>query len=186
MRAARHLMRPLAILGLTALLSACAWFGSSSAAKPAPLETLGGSAVGARQLWSVRIDGVQFPLSVAARGDRFVVAASDGVVQAFSAADGSVLWRGEADAKLQAGVGSDGRFAAVVTRNNELVVLDAGKPVWRKTLSSTVSTAPLVAGERVFLLTVDRQVQAFDAADGRRLWDLRRPGDPLTLSQPGV
>ncbi|HEX2010873.1 MAG TPA: PQQ-binding-like beta-propeller repeat protein, partial [Roseateles sp.] len=30
------------------------------------------------------------------------------------------------------------------------------------------------------------QVQAFDAVDGRRLWDLRRPGDPLTLSQPGV
>jgi outer membrane protein assembly factor BamB len=46
--------------------------------------------------------------------------------------------------------------------------------------------APLVAGERVFVLGVDRSVQAFDALDGRRLWTLQRPGDALTLAQPGV
>jgi outer membrane assembly lipoprotein YfgL len=176
-----------ALLGVTLLLGGCSIFGSSDAPKPAALETLSaGSGPALRQAWNVRIDGVQFPMSVALAGDSFVVAGNDGVVQSLSAANGAVQWRGEAGAKLQAGVGSDGRFAAVVTRNNELVVLDAGKPAWRKTLSSTVSSAPLVAGERVFVLTVDRQVHAFDALDGRRLWDLRRPGDPLTLSQPGV
>ena len=46
--------------------------------------------------------------------------------------------------------------------------------------------APLVAGERVFVVGVDRAVHAFDAIDGRRLWTLARPGDALTLSQPGV
>lgn len=176
-----------ALLGVLLLLGGCSIFGSSDAPKPAPLETLtAGSGPALRQAWNVRVDGVQFPLSVALAGDSFVVAGTDGVVQSLAAANGAVQWRGEAGAKLQAGVGSDGRFAAVVTRNNELVVLDAGKPAWRKTLSSTVSSAPLVAGERVFVLTVDRQVHAFDALDGRRLWDLRRPGDPLTLSQPGV
>src|SRR4029079_380503 len=39
---------------------------------------------------------------------------------------------------------------------------------------------------RVFVLGVDRTVQAFDALDGRKLWTLQRPGDPLTLSQTGV
>ena len=48
------------------------------------------------------------------------------------------------------------------------------------------TTAPLVAGERVFVLGVDRAVQAFDALDGRKLWTLQRPGDPLTLAQAGV
>ena len=43
-----------------------------------------------------------------------------------------------------------------------------------------------MAGERVFVVGVDRVVHAFDALDGRRLWTLQRPGDALTLSQGGV
>lgn len=179
LRAALLLSLPLALLG------GCSLFSSSSGPKPAALEAQIGS-TGLRQVWQSRVDSVQFPLSVAATGQSFVVAGGFGVVQALAAETGAVQWRGEVGAKLVAGVGSDGRFAAVVTRDNELVVLDAGKPAWRKPMASTVSTAPLVAGERVFVLTVDRQVLAFDALDGRRLWDLRRPGDPLTLSQPGV
>lgn len=179
------LIRSTGGLLLAATLSACSVFSSSTAPKPAPLETLASQAPG-RVLWQVKQDGARFPLSIVARGELFVVAGDDGVVQALQAGTGAVAWRGDAGAKLSAGVGSDGRFAAVITRNNDLVVMDAGKVLWRKTLGSTVSTAPLVAGERVFVLTVDRQVQAFDALDGRRLWDLRRPGDPLTLSQPGV
>jgi len=173
---------------LAGVLSACSIFSSSTAPKPAPLEALASQATqsSGRVLWQAKQDGPRFPLSIAARGELFVVAGDDGVVQALQAANGAVQWRGEFGAKLSAAVGSDGRFAAAVTRNNELVVMDAGKVLWRKPLNSTVSTAPLVAGERVFLLTVDRQVQAFDVLDGRRLWDLRRPGDPLTLSQPGV
>jgi outer membrane protein assembly factor BamB len=49
-----------------------------------------------------------------------------------------------------------------------------------------VATAPLVAGARIFVLGVDRSVHAFDAADGIRLWQVQRPGDPLTLQQTGV
>jgi outer membrane protein assembly factor BamB len=49
-----------------------------------------------------------------------------------------------------------------------------------------VVTPPLVAGERVFVMSVDRTVHAFDAVDGRRLWVYQKPGDALTLSQAGV
>jgi outer membrane protein assembly factor BamB len=66
------------------------------------------------------------------------------------------------------------------------VVLDAGRELWRKRLPSSVVTPPLVAGERVFVMGVDRAVQAFDVLDGRRLWTLQRPGDALTLAQAGV
>jgi hypothetical protein len=48
------------------------------------------------------------------------------------------------------------------------------------------TTAPLVAGERVFVMGVDRVVNAFDALDGTLLWTLKRPGDALTLAQRGV
>ncbi|HSN31685.1 MAG TPA: PQQ-binding-like beta-propeller repeat protein, partial [Ideonella sp.] len=100
--------------------------------------------------------------------------------------DGHELWRTEINARLAAGVGTDGRYAAVVTRDNELQVLDRGRPLWHATLASRVETAPLVAGERVFVMGVDRAVHAFDAASGARLWSFARPGDALTLAQAGV
>jgi outer membrane protein assembly factor BamB len=105
---------------------------------------------------------------------------------ALDAATGREVWRGQAGARLSAGVGSDGRFAAVVTRDNDLVVLDAGKALWKAPLASRTTAAPLVAGERVFVMGVDRIVHAFDALDGKRIWTLQRPGEALTLSQPGV
>jgi outer membrane protein assembly factor BamB len=65
-------------------------------------------------------------------------------------------------------------------------VIDAGRIVWRKALGVRVANAPLVAGERVFVLAVDRSVHAFDVLDGQLLWTSKRPGDPLTLSQSGA
>jgi outer membrane protein assembly factor BamB len=137
-------------------------------------------------VWNQRIEGVQFPLAVAVNGAVFAVAGNDGTVLALQADTGREVWRASVGAKLSAGVGSDGRFAAVVTREGELVTLEGGKTLWRKPLGMRVTTAPLVAGERVFVLGVDRSVQAFDALDGRRIWTLARQGDPLTLSQQGV
>lgn len=178
---ARRLAAPAALLSLL-VLAAC---GSSSKVKPAVLEPLTPQIAG-RQVWSQRLDAVSFPLSVALQGGRFHVAGDDGTVMALDAATGREVWRGNAGAKLSAGVGSDGRFSAVVTRDSELVVFEEASVRWRAKLDSRVATAPLVAGERVFVVGVDRVVHAFDAVDGRRLWQLKRPGDPLTLSQAGV
>ena len=75
---------------------------------------------------------------------------------------------------------------SVVTRDNEVVTLEAGRVLWRERLKSRVTTPPLVAGERVFVMGVDRVVHAFDARDGRKLWTVQRPGDALTLAQAGV
>ena len=153
--------------------------------KPTALEAITPQIAG-RQVWSARVESVQFPLAVAVRAGAFIVAGSDGTVLSLDAQSGRELWRGQAGNKLSAGVGSDGRFAAVVTRDNELVVLDQGARLWSTRLASRTSTAPLVAGERVFVIGVDRIVHAFDALDGRRLWTLQRPGEALTLAQPGV
>ena len=172
----------LAALAVLALATGCA---SSSKPKPEPLEPLTPKISG-NVAWTQRIDAVQFPLAVAVTRGVFTVAGDDGTVLALDADTGREVWRGSAGAKLSAGVGSDGRFAAVVTREGELVVLEQGQVKWRKALGTRVTTAPLVAGERVFVLGVDRSVQAFDEIDGRKLWALQRPGDPLTLAQSGV
>ncbi|MCV2357689.1 outer membrane protein assembly factor BamB [Paucibacter sp. TC2R-5] len=166
-------------------LAGCSVFSSSTAIKPAELEQIT-PAIAGRVVWTARLDSVKFPLALTSVGDQFVVAGSDGTVQALQASDGRALWSANVGQKLAAGVGSDGRFAAVVTTGNEVVALDAGQVLWRKTLPTPVVAAPLVAGERVFVLTVDRQVHAYDVKNGDKIWILRRPGEPLTLAQPGV
>lgn len=173
-------MRALA-LALAGLLIGC----SSDRPKPTPLEAITPQ-ISAQLAWSGRIDGAAPGLIVVAREAEFTVAAADGTVLALQADSGREVWRGSVGARLSAGVGSDGRFAAVVTRDNEVVVLEQGSVKWRARLNSRVSTAPLVAGERVFVLGVDRVVTTFDVFDGRLLWTLQRPGEALTLSQPGV
>jgi outer membrane protein assembly factor BamB len=171
------------LLAATAFaLAACS---STDKPKPTALETFEPKIAG-RQVWSARVDSVRFPLAVAAVDGKFFAAGTDGAVLALQADTGAELWRANAGAPLTAGVGSDGRFVSVVTRDNEVLVFDGGREVWRKRVPSRVVTAPLVAGERVFVVGVDRIVHAFDAVDGRRLWVLQRPGDALTLAQGGV
>ncbi len=158
---------------------------SSDKPKPAPLEAFTASLT-SRLAWQARVDSVRFPLAVPVRGGQLFAAGSDGTVLALRVDSGQEVWRASAGSGLSAGVGSDGRFASVVTTGNEVVTFDAGKEVWRQRVPARVLTAPLVAGERVFVTSVDRVVHAFDVLNGRRLWTLQRPGDALTLAQAGV
>ncbi|MBX3637617.1 MAG: outer membrane protein assembly factor BamB [Rubrivivax sp.] len=169
------------VLAGALLLAACA----ADRPKPTPLQPLEPRIAG-RQVWSTEIGALRFPMVPAVAAGAFHVASGDGEVFALQADDGRLLWRASAGAPLAAGVGSDGRFTAVVTRGNEVVTFDSGREIWRKRVPSSVVTPPLVAGERVFVKGVDRVVHAFDALDGRRLWTLQRPGEALTLAQPGV
>ncbi len=176
-----HRLGGWAALAVSVALAACA----ASKPKPQPLEPLTPK-ISVRPAWNASVGTVDFPLAIAVTGKVFTLAGGDGNVVALDAATGREIWRASAGARLSAGVGSDGRYAAVVTRDGELVTFDGGKPTWRKTLGVRVTTAPLVAGERVFVMGVDRVVQAFDVVDGRKLWVLKRADDPLALAQNGV
>lgn len=175
-------LRPWTLVPLLLAIAGCA---GSARPDPTPLEPLEAKVTG-RQLWKQSMGKVRFPLAVAVNGNVFTVADDSGQVMALEAESGKQLWRVDVNERLTAGVGSDGRFSSVVTRDNELVVIEGGKVSWRKTLPSRVVTAPLVAGERVFVLAVDRSVHAFDAIDGRKLWTYQRPSDALNLASAGV
>ena len=139
-----------------------------------------------RLAWSLKTSPSDSPLEVKVVENTVTVASADGTVLSIDVRTGAELWRVAIGAQILAGVGSDGRLAAVLTRANELVALENGREIWRQKMTAPGFTSPLVAGGRVFLLGADRSVNAFDAQSGRKLWNLQRPGEPLVLRQSGV
>lgn len=179
----RAWVRLMLALAAGASLVGCSAF--SDKPKPVALEPAPTGAP-ARLLWSAADGRVSYPLQVGLAAGRVATAASDGAVTVRTLNSGSTVWSAKVGAALSAGVGFDGERAAVVTQGNELVLLAEGRALWRKRLTSRASTAPLVAGERVFVLGLDRSVEAYDAIDGRYLWRLQRAGDPLSVQINGV
>lgn len=178
-----RVLRGVWVLALAGLLGAC----SSAPNRPDPAPLLPSpNLLGVRQAWSAELGEIGFPLVIQAVGNTVAVAASDGAVSLLDARTGEVLWRANVGTPLNAGVGHDGRVAAVVTTENELVVLQEGRELWRQRLTAPSYTPPLVAGARVFVLGADRSVSAYDGQSGRRLWNQTRTGEALVLRQPGV
>ncbi|ABM32018.1 outer membrane protein assembly factor BamB [Paracidovorax citrulli] len=174
------------IVAAATLASGCSLWGGSSKPKPAELGPVV-PVIGVRQAWTSKIGEIgRLPLSVHVNGTQVTVASAEGTVAAIDARTGGDIWRATVGEPLSAGVGSDGKWTAVVTSSNHLVVLSAGRELWRKPLAAQVYTAPLVAGNRVFVLAADRSLSAYDAAGGARLWNQQRPGEPLVLRQDGL
>lgn len=173
---------PVAIISI-AVLAGC--FGGVKNPQPVELQPVT-PLVSARQSWNNRIGPVNFPLDVIVSGKSIGVASDDGTVALLDAQTGRDIWRVALKAALSAGVGSDGKVLAVVTKANEVVALQDGRELWRQKLNAQAFTAPFVAGERVFVLAADRSVNAFDGQTGRKLWSQQRPNEPLVLRQSGV
>lgn len=179
----RLLARILLLTASVGLIAGCA--SGPEKVKPAPLAT-NPDLLGVRLAWTTKFGKVGFPLDVKVNRQSVTIASSDGSIGSIDPLTGRDLWRVNIGSEIAAGVGGDGRYSAVVTTNNELVVLDAGQEIWRQSLSAQVFTVPLVAGGRIFVLTADRVVSAFDVQSGRKLWLQRRPGESLVLRQAGV
>lgn len=175
-------------LGVTALalaggLVACS--STPSRPAPTPLAELKPQ-FQPRQVWRVEVGAIHAPLLTAVKGDQVAVASSQGTLAVIDAATGQERWRLALGSPVVAGVGGDGERFAVITANQQLVVAEAGRVLWRAPLAAVSYTPPLVAGGRVFVLTADRVVTAFDGSQGRRLWSQGRTTDPLVLRQPGL
>lgn len=179
-----HLIRSCLALAAFVGLVACA---SSDSQKPLPKDLAPNPAlIGIKGVWNNQLGPVDFPLQVKAANGQLALASSDGNVLISDSSSGAAVWRANAGSGISAGVGFDGRFAALTTNRNDLVVFESGKELWRAGLTAQVYTAPLVAGERVFVLAADRTISAFDAFTGRKLWQNQRPGESLILRQAGV
>ncbi|WP_409450904.1 outer membrane protein assembly factor BamB [Diaphorobacter sp.] len=168
------------------VMGGCSLWGGTPKPKPAELGP-NVPVLGVRQAWVSQIgeqEGLELDMHV--EGSVVTVASANGDVAAIDARTGGDVWRTRLNQPLASGVGSDGRWTAVVSKGNQVIALDGGREIWRKPLPAQAYTAPLVAGKRIFVLAADRSISAFDAATGYRLWSQQRPGEPLVLRQGGV
>lgn len=177
-----HWTRWLALAAVSGLV-ACASGPDQPKPSPLPLVT---DAFQVQKVWSSQIGQVSTPVMASVHGQLVAVASSTGQLALIDVQDGRDVWRVNVNAPIQSGVGGDGQRFAVVTKNNELLAVEAGQVIWRETLTALSYTPPLVAGERVFVLTGDRAVSAFDGATGKKLWTQQRPSEPLVLQQAGL
>ncbi len=178
-------LRAVALLALFPAALALSGCGSVKKPEPAALQPVA-ALMAASQSWSGRVGPVDFPLEVGVSGNTIGLAGGDGTVVLLDAQSGRDIWRVALNTPIAAGVGSDGKTLALVTKANEVVALQAGREIWRSRLTAQAFTAPLVAGERVFVLAADRSIYAFDGQTGRKLWSQQRPSEPLVLRQSGV
>ena len=65
----------------------------------------------------------------------------------------------------------------------EVLAFDAesGEEIWRSTVEAPIRAAPVVNGGRVFVITVENQVIALAADDGRQLWTYSGTSTPTIL-----
>ncbi len=111
-------------------------------------------------------------------GGRVFTMDSDGVVTAYDAATGGRVWRtetqGEEDrsTNVGGGIAVDGDTLYAGTGRAEVLALETatGKIRWRKAMTTPVRAAPTIADGRMFVLTLDNQLQALAVDDGHRLW----------------
>ncbi len=103
---------------------------------------------------------------------------ANGVISAFSTADGSRMWHAKTQPKhateknIGGGIGYDSGRIYASTGYGELLAMDAGsgKILWRQTLDFPARTPPLIAGGLVVVVVQNDILLTFDAGTGTPGW----------------
>jgi len=169
-------------MAMALFISACS--SGPKPPKPASLPAVVGG-LSIQPVWSVQMGAVDEHLRLSAAKGMVAMGSAKGQLRVVDAQTGALRWQAQTRA-IAAGVGFDGQRLALINDINQLEVWVDGKRVWMQPLTARGFTPPLVVGERVFALTADRQLHAFDGLTGRTLWSQVGSGEPLVLQAPGL
>jgi outer membrane protein assembly factor BamB len=105
---------------------------------------------------------------------------TDGDITAFSVTDGAKKWRVSSIAKGEkagGGIGGGIAYAGgklyVTNGYKQLACFDSatGNILWRTALPAPSQSAPTVADDKIFLITLDDRLMVFSMTDGTALWN---------------
>jgi outer membrane protein assembly factor BamB len=122
--------------------------------------------------------------------DRIYTMDADDIVTAFNSLTGERLWRFDPQPKdtdattYGGGVAVGGNRVFIGTGYGQVIALDAttGKELWRVTAGAPIHSAPTVAEGRVFVVTVENELDVLSAADGSKLWSHNGLPEPAGLA----
>jgi outer membrane protein assembly factor BamB len=131
--------------------------------------------------------------------DKNVVYTMDarGLINATSAKSGDGIWEFDTTPKdsdekaIGGGIAVDGGIVYATTGFGEVFALDgkSGKVKWRKALLKPVRAAPTIADNRIYVVSIDNQLNVLDVASGDVLWHQEGISESATLmgaSSPAV
>lgn len=146
------------------------------------------------RIWTADIEGSSEKRRLAAApviGDgRLYAMGTDGTVSAFNADTGARLWTksfavsGDGSKSLfGGGVSYDSGYVYVTTGLGEVSKLDAknGAQVWKAQPAGPLRGSPTIAFNAVYVMTMNNQIYALNAADGKQLW-----GESASVEESGV
>lgn len=102
----------------------------------------------------------------------------DFVVSAYNASDGDRLWRFDPKVPKNdreafgGGIAHDDSRVFLTTGFATIFAIDAadGAEVWRRTTAGPIRAAPTATGGRIYVVTIDNEITAYNAANGEKLW----------------
>ena len=126
---------------------------------------------------------------VVGTGRVFTMDAQD-VVTAFAEKDGRQLWRfdprpkGADDPTYGGGVAITENAVYIGTGYGQVIALNifTGKQYWRVNVSAPIHSPPTVAAGRVFVVTVENELNVLSATDGHKLWTHNGIPEPAGLA----
>ena len=182
-RRSRSALTVIGALAVAITLAGCA--GSDNRNEPRELTPLTPT-VQTSVAWRAPVGSqTSYGFAPAVVGDTVYAASTDGNVARIDGSNGATVWNTKVANALSAGVGADVDTVAVATADGEVIALDAnGTEKWRAQASSEVSVVPWVGEGVVVVRAGDYRVQAFNAANGERIWNVQRPGPALALRAP--
>ncbi len=121
-------------------------------------------------------------------GEHIYTADFEGLVSAFTLADGDRVWRVELDSPLTGGVGAGAGLVLVGSSDGDVVALaaDTGEERWRAELTSEVLAPPAAAADIVVVQTQDGKVHGLAATSGELVWRYASDIPVLTLRGTGA
>lgn len=114
---------------------------------------------------------------------------SQGVVSSFDAKTGNKIWEFDTtppDSDQNAiggGLGVDGDTVYAATGFGEVIALHAsdGLTRWRKSVTNPLRAPPTILGDRIYVVSIDNQLNALDAKTGEVLWHHNGIAESATL-----
>lgn len=146
------------------------------------------------RVWTATISGSSKKQRLAAApvvaGGTVYAMGTDGMVTAFSAANGAKLWStslavsgdGE-NTVFGGGVSFDNGRVYVATGFGDVAALeaDSGKQVWKVKPAGPLRGSPTIAFNAVYVMTQNNEIHALNAVDGAQLW-----GESGSIGAAGV